>query len=125
MNVRGSLGLTALLTGEPDAAEDALREELRLCRELALRPVAFTGLLGMAAIAASRGEIRRAARLAGAAATHRHGQPEQPLDARLHATFLQSARRRCGADAWDAAAREGAALGLEHAITDALEQPRA
>jgi hypothetical protein len=36
MLLRGNFGLAALLTGDTDAAQDAFREELTLCRELVL-----------------------------------------------------------------------------------------
>ena len=87
-------------------------------------PFASEGLLGLAAVAAVRGDVDRAARLVGAAAAHRTA-PEDPVDARLDATFFEPARTRYGADAWDAAARDGSALSFEDAIAYALEEPRA
>jgi hypothetical protein len=65
----------------------------------------------------------RAARLAGASAAHRYSQPREPVDARVDAV-LDAARARCGADLWDAAAREGATLSFEDAIGYAPEQTR-
>ena len=123
MTLCGNLGLAALMTGDTERATHAFREELTLCRELVVLPLASEGLNGLAALAAVRGEDDRAARLAGAAAAHRYGDPDDAVDARLTATFLQPARSRIGPDAWDAAAREGAALSFEDAITDALDQP--
>src|SRR3954453_8266754 len=41
MTNSGNLGLAALLTGETDTASHAFREELMLCREIVVRPVAF------------------------------------------------------------------------------------
>jgi predicted ATPase/class 3 adenylate cyclase len=125
MVVYGNLGLAALLTGDTDAARDGFREELTLCRELVVRPFAFEGLRGLAAVAAVRGDVHRAARLVGAAAAHRYGEPEDPVDARLDATFFEPARTRCGTDTWDAAACDGATLSFEDAIAYALEEPRA
>jgi hypothetical protein len=125
MILHGNLGLAALLASDTDAAQDAFREELTLCRELGVRPVASEGLRGLAAVAAVRGDARRAARLVGAAAAHRYGFPHKPIDARLDAAFFDVARTRCGADAWDATAREGAKLGFEDAIAYALEEPPA
>jgi hypothetical protein len=46
------------------------------------------------------------------------------VEARLDAAFIQPARRRQGADAWDAAARDGGTLSFEDAITYALQEPR-
>jgi hypothetical protein len=70
---------------------------------------------------ALRGDDDRAARLLGAAAEHRYGQPKDPVDA----TFFEPARTRRGADEWDAAAREGSALSFEDAIAYALQEPPA
>ena len=120
----GNVGLAALLTGKTDDASDAFREELVLCRETVVRPHAFEGLRGLAAVAAVHGEDRRAAALVGAADAHRYDQPEDPVEATLEAVFFEPARTRCGSHAWDAAAREGGALGFEAAIAYALaEQP--
>jgi predicted ATPase/class 3 adenylate cyclase len=125
MMVHGNFGLAALLTGEIDGARQAFREELRLCRELVVRPFASEGLSGLAAVAATRREDDRAARLAGAAGTFHYGQRYADVEDRLDAAFLEPARARCGVDAWNAAADEGAALSFEHAIAYALQEPSA
>jgi hypothetical protein len=121
--VHGNLGVIALLTGDTDSARDGFREELTLCRELVVRPFVAEGLQGLAAVAVVRGNLHRAARLAGATAAHRYGLPEDPVDARLETTFFEPARALHRADAWNAAAREGGALSFEDAIAYALEEP--
>jgi hypothetical protein len=120
----GNLGLAALLTGQARTAADAFREELALCRELVVRPAAWEGLRGLAAIAATDGDDERAATLAGAAAAYRYDQVEDPVEARLDAAFLDPARARVGAEEWDAAARAGGSLTFEEAVAYALEEPR-
>jgi predicted ATPase/DNA-binding SARP family transcriptional activator len=120
----GNLGLAALMTGDTDRATEAFREELTLCRELVILPVAAEGLRGLAALAALQRHDDRAARLAGAAAAHNYDEPVHAIDARLNARFLRPARARIGPDTWDAAARAGAALSFEDAIADALDQAR-
>jgi hypothetical protein len=125
MLLQGNSGLAALMTGDTDAARQAFRKELTLCRDLVFLPFASEGLAGLAAISAVHGDDHRAARLVGAAAEHRYGQPNDPLHARLDTTFFQPARARLGADKWEAAAREGSALKFEDAIADALQEPRA
>jgi predicted ATPase/class 3 adenylate cyclase len=125
MLLRGNIGLAALLTGNTDAAGHAFREELRLCRELVDLPYASEGLRGLAAVAVVRGDLRRAARLVGASEAHRYGQPYEAMEARLDAAFFEAARARCGVDAWNAAADEGAGLSFEDAIRCALEEPAA
>ena len=124
LGVRGNLGLAALFTGDTDAAERAFREELMLCRELVVLPIAFEGLRGLAAIAAVHGDGQRAAALLGAAAAHRYGERTDALDARFEAAFFEAALARHGAQAWSAAFRDGGALTFADAIAYALEQAR-
>jgi predicted ATPase/DNA-binding SARP family transcriptional activator len=124
MHVRGMSGLAALLTDDVTGAAAAFREQLELTRELVILPAAGDGLRGLAAVAAQHGDLDRAARLYGAAGAHRYGQPEQPFDVRVRDTFIGPARARHGAEAWDAAARAGAALGFRDAIAYALGEPR-
>ena len=57
----------------------------------------------------------------GAAGAQRYGQPHDPVDERLLTTFFDPARARLGTEAWDAAARRGAATSFEDAIASALE----
>ena len=125
MILRGNIGLAALLTGDTTAARDAFREELELCRELVALPIAAEGLLGLAAVAVVHGDLSHAARLRGAAATHRHGVQQDAVEARLEAVFFASARTRHGADAWDTDVRQGAQLSFDAAIAYALDQRRA
>jgi predicted ATPase/DNA-binding SARP family transcriptional activator len=123
--VHGNLGVAALLTGDTDAAREGFRQELKLCRDLVARPFVFEGLRGLAAVAAVDGDLHRAARLAGAAAMHLYGQPQDAVDDRLDAAFFEASRARCGARAWDAAARDGSTLSFEDAIAYALDEPPA
>ena len=123
MMLHGNRGLAALLTGDPDAARHAFQDQLELCRELVVPPVSCEGLLGLGAVAAAGGDLDRAARLSGASAAHRYGQSTSPVEARLQASFFDPARTRRGAEAWDVAVREGAALNFTEAIAHALEEP--
>ena len=120
MMLHGNAGLAELFTGDLDAARQAFRAQLRLCRELVIAGVCFEGLLGLAAVAAADNELERSARLAGASAAHRYGQPTGPVEERLHTAYLEPARTRFGAGAWEAAVRDGAALTFDEAIADAL-----
>ena len=90
---------------------------------MVVRPALFEGFRGLAAVAMLDGDGTRAARLVGAADEHRYDKAEDRVDARLDETFFEPARTRCGADAWNAAAREGRALSFEDAIAYALEEP--
>jgi hypothetical protein len=118
----GNVGLAALITGDIDRATDAFREELELSHELVIRPLASEALHGLAVVAAAHRDDDRAARLIGAAVAH-GGVPHDAVETRLETMFLQPARRRIGPDAWDAAAREGAHLSLQHVVAWALSQP--
>jgi predicted ATPase/DNA-binding SARP family transcriptional activator len=120
MYVRGNEGVVALLAGDLDTADAAFREELWRGRELAVVSFATEGLGGLAVVAAGREELPRAARLHGAARAHRFGQPLYPVERRFEETVLHPARARLGAEEWDAAARDGAAMDLDVAIGYAL-----
>jgi predicted ATPase/DNA-binding SARP family transcriptional activator len=124
-SVSGITGLAALVMGDTDAARNAFREELELCRQLIALPIASEALLGLAAVAVVNGDLSHAARLQGAAVAHGYGQQQDAVPARLDRVFLTPARRRHGADAWDTAVREGGQLSFEDAIAFALDQPRA
>ena len=127
MFLHGSLGMAAILSGDPKTAAHAFREQLKLCHELVVLPATAPGLAGLAAVAALRDDLDRAARLSGATAAHRYGTPLAPYKAaetRLAATLLEPARTRHGRLAWDAAVREGAALSFNDAIAYALDEPR-
>jgi predicted ATPase/class 3 adenylate cyclase len=121
----GNLGLAALLTGELDTAAGAFREELSLCRAMVVRPVAFEGLRGLAAVAVVIGHDERAATLVGAAQEYRFEKTEDPVEIRLEQTFFEPACARYGTEAWDAAGREGSRLSFGEAIAYALEEARA
>ena len=121
MLFRAKAGQAALLGGDTEAARQAFREALELCRELVVLPFASKRVADLAAVAAVRDDLDRAARLSGAAAAHRY-EREDAVDVRLAATFLEPARARCDADGWDAAFREGATLNFDDAIAYALDE---
>jgi hypothetical protein len=123
--VSGVTGLAALLTGDTEAARDAFRDELALCRQLIALPIASEALLGLAAVAVIDGQLRHAARLRGAAAAHGYGRQPEDVPARIDAEFLVPARKRYGPEAWDTAVHEGAQLSFEDAVAYALDPQRA
>jgi hypothetical protein len=89
---------------------------------LGLNPLAYEGLIGLAAVAAVSGDNHRAARLSGAAAAHRYDQRADHVSGRLDAAFVQPARTRHGPGAWDAAARDGGTPSFEDAIAYGLQE---
>ena len=124
MMLEGNRGLVALFTGDTPAARDAFREELRLSRELVVQPFAQEGLMGLAAVATIDADDDRAARLLGASESLR-SDPVDAVQERLATQFFGPARERLGADAWDAAEREGRALSFAEAAAYGLEESRA
>jgi predicted ATPase/class 3 adenylate cyclase len=124
MMLEGNRGLVALFTGDTPAARDAFREELRLSRELVVQPFAHEGLMGLAAVATIDADDDRAARLLGASESLR-SDPVDTVQERLATQFVAPARERHGAEAWDAAEREGRALTFADAVAYGLEEPRA
>jgi hypothetical protein len=78
MQIRGNAGLASVFSGEADAAREAFREELELCRELVVPPIAHEALRGLAAVAVIDGDIGRAARLVGAATLTDSATPRTP-----------------------------------------------
>jgi tetratricopeptide (TPR) repeat protein len=117
----GNLGLASLFTGELVAARARFLEEVRLSREHGLPWLGSEGLAGLAAIAACRGELERAARLRGAA----EGLARVMNDAggvRLEQEFFSPARERMGERRWDAAFTEGARLDFDEAVSLALDE---
>jgi hypothetical protein len=75
-------------------------------------------LRGLAAVAAAEGDDHRAARLAGAAAAHRHDDWDDAMDARLRAAFFDVARSRIGAHAWAIGLQQGSGMAVEAAIAE-------
>jgi hypothetical protein len=125
MLLQGNFGLAALLTGDADVARDAFRTELELCRELVVPPIAAEGLVGLAAVAVIRGNLRRAAQLLGAAEAHQYGIQQDDVAEDLHDAFFRDARVRYGSDRWQRTVQEGAALSFDSAIAYALDEPPA
>ena len=110
-------GLHALFTGEPDRAQIAFAEQLRLSHEHAAIHQAAQGLVGLAAVAACQGQYERAARLFGAAtAAGRMG--DEDVVAQLEKRFFSAARHDDGR--WAELQSAGAQLSFEEAIAFAL-----
>ena len=125
--IRGNQGLTRVFLHELDEAAQAFSDALAVCREAGCEDIVDEALLGVAAVAARRGELADAARLAGAAKAHQTGSRsggEDVIWARLNAEILAAARDRYGPDDWDRAEREGATLDVPEAIDLALARGR-
>jgi predicted ATPase/DNA-binding SARP family transcriptional activator len=139
----GNLGLARLFLGDLAGAAQSFRDALammthdqgagafpgpdgRPARQPALQADPESGehpvdetLLGLAAVTACQGDHQRAARLAGAAKSHRtsgRAPQEEIIWKRLEDELLNPAREQCGSATWDHAARQGASLNVLKAI---------
>jgi predicted ATPase/DNA-binding SARP family transcriptional activator len=117
--VCGNLGLARLFLGDLEFAASAFGDALAVCREAADEELVDETLLGVAALAARRGDLVRAAMLVGAAAAHPTARPsgdEQAIISDLLAEVVARGRDALGAAAWDRAERDGGQLAVEEAI---------
>jgi tetratricopeptide (TPR) repeat protein len=115
------VGMAWMEQGDLEQAQHLLAESLRSSRDMG-RPAGIA-LMGLSAVAAARGQPRRAARLLGASeAVRPAGGPQLPPY--LHALVdraVAAARDALGAEAFESAPAEGAVLSQGQAIAEALE----
>jgi hypothetical protein len=112
---RGDRGLAALLAGDLVTATRLFEKQLQLCHRHGFAAISREPIGGLAAVAAASGDDRRAARLLGAL------DPEGMLAAAnlfdiLEQRYLRPARRRLGAEAWERARAEGAAIAPDEVL---------
>jgi hypothetical protein len=124
--ILGSEGFAAIGLGDDERAERALLEELRMCRRIGYFELMPEAVLGLACVAAGRGQTARAALLAGAAVAAFRRRPTVPGVERLLG-WIQGERlepaRAAAPEAWDAAAARGARLTDVEALEAALGPP--
>jgi tetratricopeptide (TPR) repeat protein len=123
---RGNQGLARLFVNDLDGAQAAFSDALASHPEAAGEHLLAHTLLGMAAVAARRGQITRAAQLAGAARRHAIGTPhrhEQVIWTRVDAEILAPVRAASDGDAWDRDERKGASLTAAEGIRLARCRP--
>ncbi|MFQ5809045.1 MAG: tetratricopeptide repeat protein [Armatimonadota bacterium] len=120
-----NLGYVALCRRDLATARERLLEGMKAAHEVRERPRVAECLRRLGCVCVADGQLAHAARLLGAA----HAVCEE-----AHATLPQSEREqyeRCiegatdglGAEAYEAAAREGKAMSLDEAVTCALDGP--
>jgi hypothetical protein len=106
-------GLARFFLADLEGAEEAFTAALSGYRDTIGEGLIAHGLRGQAAAAARRGNLMRAALLAGAATRHTRGSPhdrEQAVWARLDNEILAPARASSDREAWDDHERRGRAL---------------
>jgi predicted ATPase/DNA-binding SARP family transcriptional activator len=121
--VLGNRGLAKLFLGDLDGAEVALEESVVRAWSHDDRHIDET-VLALAAAYATRGDLDRAALLAGFAAAHRvpgRHADEDRVWHRLNDELLGPVRDRVGAAAWERAAAPAAAMSVRD-VLDVLEQ---
>jgi predicted ATPase len=107
--LRGNEAFGALGLGDDTRAENALSQELHICRELGYLELVPEALLGLACLAGRRGDTARAGLLAGAAeAAFRR----RPLHAGVELLMAWVA------ESWLAAARSAAPQVYDHAAVE-------
>jgi hypothetical protein len=116
--------MAALYQGHDDEAASRYRECLGILKELGARQHLAESLDGMACLAARRGSMERALRLAGAASSIREtiGAVHSPFSQRLLDDWLAQARTSLG-DAAERAWDEGARLSEDAALALAISDP--
>ena len=116
----------ALSRNDPDPAEVLCVKAIRELQERAQTPGVVHTLDILAGVAASRGEIRRAARIWGAAAGFREdtGAPWIPEERVMIEPRIEAAHNRLNEATWHEAWEKGRSMTLDQAVSYALEGVR-
>src|SRR5215217_7626129 len=121
------LGFLALSQDDPDRAEELCVEAIRDLQEQAQIPGIDFALEILGGVAASRGGIRRAARLWGAVAGYRDatGAPWIPEERTMIEAHIDAARPRLEEATWREEWEKGRSMTLDQAVEYALEEQEA
>lgn len=114
----GAKAALARLDGDPHRAEDLLHDQLELECRFGHRPFICDTLEALAGVIAEQGRFEEAARLLGAAQAGRDaiGYVRFHVLQSVHQVDTSLVRDRLGADAFDRAWADGAALALDDAV---------
>ncbi len=117
-NVSVNLGWVLRQEGDPDGARSMFGAGLRVSRRNGDHAGIAYASLGLACLAADRGDGHQAGVLHGVAQAFldRAGEPWQELEARYRRESLGDVRARLGADQCDRAYAEGMALSVDAAL---------
>ncbi len=117
-----NLGEVVYTLGDVGEAHALMAEALSLLQSLGLRDGVVLGIEGIAYVVAAEGRPRQAARLRGAASALRARlhDPIRPAQRTEHDQALAVLQDALGADVFEAAWAEGAALSFDEAIAAAL-----
>ncbi len=119
-----NLGWVLRREGDPDVARSMFEASLRTARRNGDRAGIAYAILGLACLAADRGDRHQAAVLHGVAQAFldRAGEPWEELEARYRRESLGDVRARLGDDQADRAYAEGMALSVDGALDLARAQ---
>lgn len=121
------LGVMALLQEDYGKAQALCKESLQLCRRSGMPHVIAYALYTLAALAGTREQPVRSARLWGATEALREaiGATFSPLEHRVYDPYIAAARAQIEDAAWEAAWQEGRRMSMDEAIEQALsgEEP--
>jgi DNA-binding CsgD family transcriptional regulator len=119
-----NLGWVALLEGDTERAATEFKEGLMLRREIGEKESLPSTLEGLASVAGTRGEARRAARLFGAARTLREAMSVQQQfgEHALEEPYSSVARTRLDEASWEAAFAEGQAMTYDEVFEYAFSE---
>jgi predicted ATPase/class 3 adenylate cyclase len=122
-----TLGTVLCERGELTAAREALRESLELLSRAISRGQVVLNIEAIASLAASEGDSERAARLFGAADSHRKaiGFVYPPGLLQLQAPSVERTRTALGDTAFETAWSDGGSMSFEDAVTYALDSESA
>src|SRR5215211_2507768 len=117
------LGFLALSRDDPDRAEGLCAGAMRELHERARIPGLDFALDVLAGVAAARGEIRRAARLWGAASATRevNNIPWLPEEREMIELYIDAARSLLDEATWHEEREKGRSMTLDQAVSYALE----
>ncbi len=122
-----NLGSAASAEGAADEAKTLFHRALRISLELGFKAGIVNGLEGLAKLAATQGKAERAAQLLGAAMglLESTGLSLDSLERAEHDRTSATARASLGEDLFDSMIRSGKQMGIDEAVTYALEEERA
>ena len=117
-HVSVNLGWVLRLEADPDGARSMFQAALRMSRRNGDRSGLAYASLGLACLAADRGDWRRAGELHGAAQAFldRTGQPWEEPEARYRRDSLDKVRAHLGQEQFDRVYAKGTMLSLEEAL---------
>lgn len=121
----GSLAVLALGAGDHEKARSLVEESVRALRDLSDEWLLSNSLSYLAVTLVARSRVRKAATLFGASEAMREAVGQQEVYAHYRADYnwgVESARNALGEEGFAAAWSGGRAMGVEEAISYALEE---